>query len=79
MIIDILLDTQNILADIQRSEMASINNVIDCASEFEEIIFWMKHVFPGYMKNYIREDMKRNVGFSVNFLIEIREIIVVFL
>ena len=35
MIIDILLDTQNILADIQRSEMASINNVIDCASEFE--------------------------------------------
>ena len=35
MIIDILLDTQNILAYIKRSEMASINNVIDCASEFE--------------------------------------------
>ena len=38
--LDILLDTQNILADIQRSEMVSINNVIGIVRlNLKEIIF----------------------------------------
>lgn len=35
MTIDVLLDTQEILGDIQRSEITSINNVIEYMSEFD--------------------------------------------
>lgn len=64
MIIDILLDTQNILADIQRSEMASINNVIDCASEFERNYILDETCISGVYEELYKRRLKRNVGFQ---------------